>query len=180
MGVVVVEGQGSAAGSRRSQQIAREERRRRRPNIVGPKRTVQVVLSEAEYEAVRVAAENIPSTVPWFLVESALPGAGSDEELVAVSPRRSGRGEGPWLPWAKRKALSASLLSAARSLHEVRLSELAHVGANLNQIARVANTHGAVDGDELGEVLADLRELIADLAERAAAIEELSRQAVRR
>jgi hypothetical protein len=90
------------------------------------------------HDAVHAAAEKIPSTVPWFLVESALPGAGSDEKLVAASPRKSGRGEGPWLPWAKRRALSAALLSAARSLHEVRLSELSHVGANLNQIARVA------------------------------------------
>jgi hypothetical protein len=32
----------------------------------------------------------------------------------------------------------------------------------------------------LGEVLADLRELIADLGEGAAAIEQLSRQVVRR
>ncbi|MGW4719706.1 MobC family plasmid mobilization relaxosome protein [Nocardia sp. NPDC004260] len=177
---MVVKSQASAASSRRSQQIQRDEKRKRRPNIIGPKKTVQVVLSEAEYDAVRAAAEEIPSTVPWFLVESALPGAGSDEKLVAASPRKSGRGEGPWLPWAKRKALSAALLSAARSLHEVRLSELGHVGANLNQIARVANTHGVVDGDELGEVLADLRELIADLGERAAAIEQLSRQVVRR
>ncbi|WP_159850541.1 MobC family plasmid mobilization relaxosome protein [Nocardia sp. CY41] len=138
------------------------------------------MLSESEYAAVLAAAQEIPSTVPWFLVESALPGAGSDGELVAASPRKSGRGEGPWLPWAKRKALSAALLSAARSLHEVRLSELSHVGANLNQIARVANTHGVVDGDELGEVLEDLRELITDLGERAAAIEQLSRQVVRR
>ncbi|WP_324189839.1 MobC family plasmid mobilization relaxosome protein (plasmid) [Nocardia farcinica] len=176
----MVKRQASAAGSRRAQQIARDEKRKRRPNIIGPKKTVQVVLSMAEYDAVHKAAEKIPSTVPWFLVESALPGAGSDEELVAASPRKSGRSEGPWLPWAKRKALSATLLSAARSLHEVRLSELSHIGANLNQIARVANTHGVVDGDELGEVLADLRELITDLGERAAAMEQLARQAVRR
>ena len=178
--VAVAESQGASGGSRRAQQIARAEKRKRRPNIVGPKRKVEVVLSEAEYAAVKAAAEEIPSTVPWFLVESALPGAGSDGELVAAAPRRSGRSEGPWLPWAKRKALAAALLSAARSLHEVRLSELSHVGANLNQIARVANTHGVVDGDELSEALADLRELIADLEHRAEEIEGLSRQAVRR
>jgi hypothetical protein len=180
--VAVVERQASAGGSRRAQQIERAEKRKRRPNIIGPKKTVQVVLSKAEYDAVHEAAEEIPSTVPWFLVESALPGAGSDEALVAASPRKSGGAGVPWLPWAKRKALAAALLSAARSLHEVRLAELSHVGANLNQIARVANTHGVVDGDgdELGEVLADLRELIADLAGRAEAIEQLSREVVRR
>ncbi len=177
--MAVVEKQGSAAGSRRAQQIERAAKRKRRPNIVGPKKTVEVVLSEAEYAAVKAAAEEVPSTVPWFLVESALPGAGSDEELVAA-PRKSGSVDGPWLPWAKRKALAAALLSASRSMHEVRLAELSHVGANLNQLARVANTHGVVDGDELCEVLADLQELIADLAERAESIEQLSRQVVRR
>ena len=169
-----------AGGSRRAQQIKRDEKRKRRPNIVGPKRLVQLVLSEAEYAVVKAAAEEVPATVPWFLVESVLPGAGSDGELVAVTPTRGKKSEGPWLPWSKRKALAATLMSAARALHELRLSELSHVGANLNQIARVANTHGVVDGDELSEALADLRELIADLGHRAEEIEALSRQAVRR
>lgn len=140
---------------------------------------VQVVLSEAEYAAVKKAADEIPATVPWFLVESMLPSAGTDEKPVAV-PRKEGGSQGPWLPWAKRKALAAAAMSAARSLHELRLSALAHVGANLNQIARVANTHGVVDGDELEETLAELRELMAELSERAEVLEDLSRQAVRR
>lgn len=165
------------AGSRRAQEIVRQQNRRRRPNIVGPKKLVQVVLSEAEYAAVKEAADEIPSTVPWFLVESALPGAGGEGALVAAAPRKS---EGAWLPWKQRQALAAALLSATRALHEVRLSQLSHVGANLNQLARFANTNGVVDGEDLGEVLADLTELIEDLSKRAEEIEGLARQAVRR
>lgn len=165
------------AGSRRAQEIVRQQNRRRRPNIEGAKKLVQVVLSEAEYAAVKEAADEIPSTVPWFLVESALPGAGGEGALVPAAPRKS---EGPWLPWKQRQALAGALMSATRALHEVRLTELSHVGANLNQLARFANAEGVVDGEDLGEVLADLSELIAELSRRAEEIEGLARQAVRR
>lgn len=177
--VAVASKEGGAAGSWRAQQIRRAAKRRRRPNVIGPKRTVEVVLSEAEYAAVKEAADEIPATVPWYLVESVLPSAGTDEKPVAV-PRKSEGAQGPWLPWAKRKAVAATLMSAARSLHEVRLSALAHIGANINQLARVANTHGVIEVDELEEALADLRELMADLSERAETMEQLARQAVRR
>jgi hypothetical protein len=175
--VAVAEEKPKKVRSRGAQEIVRQQSRRRRPNIEGAKKLVQVVLSEAEYAAVKEAADEIPSTVPWFLVESALPGAGGEGALVPAAPRQA---EGPWLPWKQRQALAGALMSATRALHEVRLTELSHVGANLNQLARFANANGVVDGEDLGEVLADLTELIADLSKRAEEIEGLARQAVRR
>lgn len=155
---------------RRSQEIERARRRRRRPNITGARHTVEVVLDDAEMAAVRAAAEEAGSTVPWFLVQSA----------VNPVPSTSGSGSGkPWLPWPKRQALARVLTSATGALDEIRLQELAKIGGNVNQIAHSANVSGAV-GDELIDVLAELREAIAEIRKRAEEIEQLAREATRR
>jgi hypothetical protein len=155
---------------RRSQEIQRARRRRRRPNITGARHTVEVVLDDAEMAAVREAAEEAGSTVPWFLVQSA----------VNPVPASAGSGSGkPWLPWPKRQALAQVLVSATAALDEIRLAELAKIGGNLNQIAHAANIGGTV-GEEILDVVAELREALGEVRERAETIEQLAKDVTRR
>lgn len=159
----------SGEGVRRSQNIARAQRRRRRPNIVGEKVTVEVAMSAEEFAKVLQAADEANTTVPWYLVQAAI-------NPVPAASSESGK---PWLSWPKRVAIREELVSATGSLDEVRLEQLAKTCGNLNQIAHAANVTGTVAEDVL-ETNAELRELIEDLRERAARIEELARQVVRR
>ncbi|MEV6073399.1 MobC family plasmid mobilization relaxosome protein [Nocardia sp. NPDC052001] len=157
----------SAGGARRSQDIARARRRRRRPNIDGPKHTVEVVLSEEEFAKVREAADDAGMTVPWFLVQA------------AINPVASPKDNGPWLPWPKRVALRGELISATGAMDAIRLEQLAKACGNLNQLAHAANVTGMVAEDIL-ETNEELRETSAELRERAERIEELAQQVVRR
>ncbi|WP_433635629.1 MobC family plasmid mobilization relaxosome protein [Nocardia sp. CA-120079] len=160
----------SAGGERGAQSIARARRRRRRPNIVGDKQTVEVVFSESEFAKVQQFAEEAGCTVPWYVVQSA---------VYPAPAASSGSNSGPWLPWPKRKALAAALMSATGALDEVRLEQLAKIGNNLNQIAHAANISGTV-ADEILDTVADLREAIGELRERAERMEALAREATRR
>jgi hypothetical protein len=165
----------AAAGVRRGQNVTRARRRRRRPNITdGVRHKVEVVLSTAEYETVKAAATEAGSTVPWYLVQCAT------TPLPASSGGEAGSGKsGPWLPWPKRQALAAALVSATGALDEVRLEQLSKIGSNLNQIAQAANIGGTV-ADEVLDTAAEVREAIAELRERAERLEELARQVTRR
>lgn len=161
----------SGSGRRRSQEIVRSQRRRRRPNIDGPKRSVLVVVSEEEYARIKEAADEANSTVPWCLVESTL-----NPPAAVTKPGRKG---GPWLPWPKRQAIAAAIGSATRALHDIRLGELSHVGANLNQLTRAANIEGVV-GEDLTEVIEDLATVVTELRERAEQMEAMVKEVVRR
>ncbi|WP_228811493.1 plasmid mobilization relaxosome protein MobC, partial [Nocardia farcinica] len=86
---------------------------------------------------------------------------------------------GPWLPWPKRQALAAALVSATGALDAVRLEQLAKIGGHFNQIAHAANITGTV-ADEVLDVAEDLRETLAELRERAQRLEELAREVTRR
>lgn len=163
--------EGTAGRARRSQEIARGRRRRRRPNITGPKQLLEVTVSEEELAAIKEAAEEANCTVPWFMVQSAI-------NPAPAAASSNGR-RGPWLPWPKRQAIVATLLSATGALDEIRLQQLAKIGGNLNQIAHSANISG-VAGDELIDVLAEVRETIAEIRQRAEEIEQLAREATRR
>ncbi|MGV9838037.1 MobC family plasmid mobilization relaxosome protein [Nocardia niigatensis] len=161
----------SEVGVRRSQNIARSRRRRRRPNIDGRKHLVQVVLSAEEFAKVQELADEADMTVPWYLVQAAV-------NPVAASSKGSSDGK-PWLPWPKRVAIRGELISATGALDGVRLEQLAKACGNLNQIAHAANVTGVVSEDVL-ETNAELRELVAELRERAERIEELAREVARR
>jgi hypothetical protein len=132
---------------------------------------LEVTVSEEEFEAITAAAAEANCTVPWFMVQSAI----NPVPAVASSGGRSG----PWLPWPKRQAIVAALLSATGALDEVRLQELGKIGGNLNQLAHAANISGTV-GDELIDLTAELRETIAEIRKRAEEIEQLAREATRR
>ncbi|WP_306358982.1 MULTISPECIES: MobC family plasmid mobilization relaxosome protein [unclassified Nocardia] len=168
---MVAEGS-SEGGARRSQNIARARRRRRRPNIDGPKHTIEVVLSADEFATVRAAADEAGMTVPWYLVQSAV------NPVPAATASASGKAK-PWLPWPKRQTLAALLVSATGALDEVRLEHLAKIGGNLNQIAHAANISGTV-ADEVLDTVEELRETLGELRERAARMEELAREVTRR
>lgn len=161
----------------RSQEIARARARRRRPNAVdgdGYKR-VTVRLTGSEYATIQEAAEEASMTVPRYLAECAI-------NPVGAGVTKAGKAR-PWLPWPKRQALSQLLLSAASALHVVRLEQLSKIGSNINQIARLANSVGAVDpelAEELDAALDEFRELSAELSERGARIEKLAEDVTRR
>lgn len=157
----------SAGGARGSQNIARARRRRRRPNIDGPRHTIEVVLSEEEFAKVQQAADEANCTVPWYLVQS------------AVDPVSTRATSGPWLPWPQRREIVSALNSAASAMDMVRLHHVSKIGGNLNQIARAANITGT-EAEELFEVLEALEAVAEDLRERAERIEELAREAARR
>ncbi|MGY2025976.1 MobC family plasmid mobilization relaxosome protein [Nocardia gipuzkoensis] len=162
----------SEVGERGSQSIARSRQRRRRPNITGRKHTLQVVMSDEEFAMVQQAADEANMTVPWYLVQSAV------NPVPAASSKSSKRGK-PWLPWPKRQALAALVVSATSALDAVRLEQLAKIGGHLNQIARAANIGGTI-AEEILDVLADVRETMAELRERGARMEELAREVTRR
>ena len=132
---------------------------------------LEVTVSDEELAAIKESAAEANCTVPWFMVQSAI----NPAPVAAASGGRSG----PWLPWPKRQAIVAALLSATGALDEIRLQELAKIGGNVNQIAHSANISGAV-GDELIDVLAELRETVAEIRKRAEEIEQLAREATRR
>ncbi|MFG3525093.1 MobC family plasmid mobilization relaxosome protein [Nocardia nova] len=136
-------------------------------------RSVKVALSEEEFATLKAAAEEAGSTVPWYLVESTL-----NPPAATAKPGPKGMGK-PWLPWPKRQALAYQLGTAARVLNDIRLEELSHVGANLNQLTRAANIDGVV-GEELAEVIGDLSKLVAEIRERAEDIEAMAKEVVRR
>lgn len=163
--------QGSVGRRRRSQEISRERARRRRPNIVGPKRSVMVMVSESEYATLKAAADEAGATVPWYLVESAL-----NPPAATAKP---GRKAGPWLAWPKRKALADTIVSLSGLLAEIVLRDLSHVGANLNQLTRAANIDGVV-GEELGDVIEELADTVAEIRDRAERLEKLAKEVVRR
>ncbi|MEU4345582.1 hypothetical protein AB0H00_30750 [Nocardia sp. NPDC023852] len=168
-----VPGQSEVGGPRRSQNIARSRRRRRRPNIDGPKRTLEVVLSEEEYAKVAQFAEEANCTVPWYLVQSAV-------DPVAAASSKDG---GPWLPWPQRREVVRSLLSASSALDMMRLHHVSKIGGNLNRLVHLANIDGVVPEElyeELFTVSEELAAVAEDLRERAERLEELARKAARR
>ncbi|MGW4094820.1 hypothetical protein [Nocardia sp. NPDC004750] len=170
---VGVPGQSEVGGPRRSQNIARSRRRRRRPNIDGPKRTLEVVLSEEEYAKVAQFAEEANCTVPWYLVQSAV-------DPVAAASSKDG---GPWLPWPQRREVVRSLLSASSALDMMRLHHVSKIGGNLNRLVHLANIDGAVPEElyeELFTVSEELAAVAEDLRERAERLEELAQKAARR
>ncbi|PPI89037.1 hypothetical protein C5E46_35310 [Nocardia nova] len=169
--VAVVAEQGSTVRGRRSQEIARERSRRRRPNIIGPKRTLEVTVSEEEYARLKEAADEAGSTVPWYVLESAL-----NPPAATAKP---GRKAGPWLAWPKRKALADTIVSLSGLLAEIVLRDLSHVGANLNQLTRAANIDGVV-GEELGDVIEELADTVAEIRDRAERLEKMAKEVVRR
>lgn len=164
----------TVAGGRRAQEVARERSRRRRSNIDAAegRRIVKVRLTDAEYAKVAAAAEEVSMTVPRYLGECAV-------NPVASATTKSGKPRA-WLTWPKRQALATLVLSATEALDMIRLQHLSKVGANLNQLARVANSNGVISPDEIGEVLDDVRELIDELRERSTELEQLARDTVRR
>ncbi|WP_328664666.1 plasmid mobilization relaxosome protein MobC [Nocardia salmonicida] len=161
-------------GGRRSQEVVRDLRRRRRSNIGGDegRRIVKVRLTDAEYAKVAEAAEEVSMTVPRYLGECAV-------NPVVPATTKSGKARA-WLTWPKRQALATLVLSATEALDMIRLQHLSKVGANLNQIARVANSNGVISADEIHEVLDDVRELIDELRERATELQQLARDTTRR
>ncbi|OBA47022.1 hypothetical protein A5780_34520 [Nocardia sp. 852002-20019_SCH5090214] len=169
--VAVVAEQGSTVGRRRSQEIARARSRRRRPNITGPKRTLEVTVSEEEYARIKEAADEAGATVPWYLVDSTL-----NPPAATTKP---GRKSGPWLPWPKRKALADAILSGASALSLIVLRELSHTEANINQIARAVNIT-EVAPEELPEVLAELQETMAEIRDLSERMEAMAKEVVRR
>ncbi|MEU0876804.1 plasmid mobilization relaxosome protein MobC [Nocardia brasiliensis] len=152
----------SEVGKRGAQAIARERRRRRRPNIEGPKRTIEVVFSESEWAKVSQLAEQANCTVPWFVVQAAV------DPVPASS-------DGARLSTATVNAIVTALMEATGALDEVRLQELAPLGGNVNQIAHAANISGDV-AEEALETFAEVRELMADLRMRAEEISATAKQ----
>ncbi|MFC9898523.1 plasmid mobilization relaxosome protein MobC [Nocardia sp. NPDC127579] len=164
--------QSATVAPRRSQNIARSRRRRRRPNIMGEKRTVEVVLSVEEYERVARSAEEANCTVPWYLAQCAL-------EPVAPATKDGG----PWLSWPKRREIVRALMSAASALDMLRLHHVSKIGGNLNQLTRLANVDQHIPDDVLEDLPVVLEQLEAvgeDLRERAERLEELAQKAARR
>lgn len=101
------------------------------------------------------------------------------DDHSAIVAAASARGIGP-TTFARQAAFRAAGLG--RPTYERRgpdplagilaraIGELGHIGSNVNQLARVANARGDVDGRALVETLAELRALRADiLAVREAA-----------
>ena len=171
---VGVSEQAEAGGPRRSQNIARSRRRRRRPNIDGPKHTVEVVFSAEEFAKVQELADEANMTVPWFLVQAAV-----SPVPMSASSNGSGDADKPWLPWPKRVAIRGELISATSALDAVRLEQLAKACGNLNQLTHAANVTGTV-AEDIFETNEELRETSAELRERAERIEALAQQVVRR
>lgn len=167
----------ASASTLRSQEIQRSRERRRRPNAVegeGYKR-VTVRLTPEELATVREAADEASMSVPQYLAQCAL-------NPVGASVTKSGKAR-PWLSWPKRLAMQRLLLSAASALHVMRLEQVAPVGSNINQIARIANSTGYLDperGEELDIALEEWRALDAELRERGARIEQLAKDVTRR
>lgn len=160
----------SEGRKRGSQAIRRERERRRRPNIEGPRHTIEVVFSESEWAKVQQRAARADCTVPWFVVQCAtdtLPAAGKG----APRPAR--------LPLATFNAVMTELMEASGAMDEVRLQELSKIGGNINQIAHAANITGFV-AEEVSETLAELRETMAELREGAKLIVDLAAQVARR
>lgn len=161
----------------RSQEIDRTRARRRRANAAagdGYKR-VTVRLTGSEFATVAAAAEEASMTVPRYLSECAL-------NPVGTRVTKAGKAR-PWLPWPKREGLARLLMSAASALHVVRLEQVSRIGSNINQLARLANSVGAIDpelGEELQAALGEWRELSDELSERAARIEKLAEDVARR
>lgn len=166
---------GSPKVRRRSQVIARGQRRRRRPNIdpAESKHTLELTVSGSEWAQLKAAAAENGSTIPWYVLQCA---------LYPVAPRSGETGEstsGPWLPWPKRQGLQWALLSATAALDEIRLQELAHMGANLNQIAHSANVTGVL-ADDIDDTLAQWRETMEVLRATAAEVQQLAKDVTRR
>lgn len=163
----------AGTGRRRSQEIARERSRRRRPNMDSGagQHVVKVRLTDAEYASVKTAAGEASMTVPWYLAQCAL-------NPVAPSRTKSGKVRA-WLSWPKRQAVAASVWSATNALDMIRLHHLSKVGSNLNQLTREFHTTGGIS-EEIVDVLADVRELIDELRERAEELSTLAREVVRR
>ncbi|WP_181724189.1 MobC family plasmid mobilization relaxosome protein [Nocardia gipuzkoensis] len=180
---------------RRMQSVARTRNRKRQENIGEGAKRFRVTVSAADAVKLVEAAAEANMTVPRFLAESAMNPTGgrrrggrrSGSTLAGGGPDRvgdAGKADeadevGPWLPWPKRKTLAGVLLSAAGAMDEVRVEHLAKIGGNLNQIAHAANITGTL-AEEFEEVLAEHRALMADLAERAARMDELAREVTRR
>ncbi|MFI6225322.1 plasmid mobilization protein [Nocardia salmonicida] len=167
----------ASSSTLRSQEIDRTRARRRRANAVegdGYKR-VTVRLTASELATVREAADEAGMSVPQYLAQCAL-------NPVGASVTKSGKAR-PWLTWPKRLALQRLLLSASSALHVLRLEQVAPVGSNLNQIARIANSTGYLDperGEELDIALEEWRALDADMRERGARMEQLAKDVTRR
>ncbi|GAB4590324.1 hypothetical protein Ntsu_81560 [Nocardia sp. IFM 10818] len=133
-------------------------------------------MSAEEFAKVSEFAAEANCTVPWYLVLAAI------DPVPARPPTEAAAGKsaaGPWLPWAQRREIVASLNSAVRALDTMRLHEVAKIGSNLNQIAHAAHISGTA-GEELWEVLGELREVAQELQERAEHLEELAQRAARR
>lgn len=163
--------EGLPKGRRGAQLVARERSRRRRPNIAGAKRTVEVVMSEAEYAEVKAAAAEAGMTVPWYLVQAA---------VNPVAPSRTPGGKlTAWLPWPRRQTLASILMSAAGAMDEVRRRELAPAGSNLNQITKGMHISGGL-AEEIHDTMEDLRELYNRLLEDSEEMMKLAREVARR
>ncbi|MFR9773873.1 MobC family plasmid mobilization relaxosome protein [Nocardia sp. SC052] len=184
------------SSTRRMQSVARTRNRKRQENIGEGAKRFRVTVSAADAVKLVEAAAEANMTVPRYLAESALnptggrrrtrgrrsgstPTGGGPEQVGNAGEGEEADEVGPWLPWPKRKTLAGVLLSAAGAMDEVRVEHLAKIGGNLNQIAHAANITGTL-AEEFEEVLAEHRALMADLAERAARMDELAREVTRR
>lgn len=108
--------------------------RRRQQNVAGGRAVRrEVTLTPLQDGQLTVAAERAGRTVPAFLVESGLKAGGFQTETE------------------RRESIFA--------LFQLR-EQLARIGNNLNQMARLLNSEGEVDAD-LRATLADVREKIS-------------------